>query len=156
MISTTTTDHLIQLSESPRSGFGQVDFAEQNLEQKVFSAVFGSSGSIFMDGLALYLENTDLPSILFSPQAYKSIQAPLSAEIIELSFRVCGLPASGTSEENKSSLMARLNADQTATLAQLDEAFYSTGEIIDDLLFDYVASHPLVFGATPIKITRRA
>jgi len=151
----TTTEYLIQLSESPCSGFAHIDFTEQNYEQKVFSSVFGSSGSIFMDGLALFLHNTDSQLIQFSPDAYKLIHAPTSAEIIELSFRACGFPPSFT-EEQKTSHLSDLNKKQVDSLNQLDQAFYSTGEILDDLLFDFVASHSDVFGLPSSEITRRA
>jgi hypothetical protein len=55
---------MASLAGSPKTDFSKRDFSKQSFEQKVFSAVFGSSGSIFMDGFALYFANSDGGSLL--------------------------------------------------------------------------------------------
>jgi len=82
------TSYIIQLSGSPVTDFGKKDFSAHGPEQKVFTAVFGSSGSIFMDGFACYFANTDGESAHFAPEAYRTIGATKSAEIIAKASRV--------------------------------------------------------------------
>jgi hypothetical protein len=151
-----TTEFLIELSESSNTDFGKKYFFDQGFEQQVFSAVFGSSGSIFMDGFRLYFVNSHGESAHFTPNAYRAIGAPKSAKIIERASRVLSPNPIPEDRLARKILVDALSESSNSVLEELGQEFYSTSEIIDDLLFDYVARHTSIFGAVPENVERQA
>jgi hypothetical protein len=152
----TTTEYIIELSGTPASDFGKKEFADHSDDQKIFTAVFGSSGSIFMDGFELYFVNYDGEAAYFAPEAYRRIGAPKSAEIIEKASRVVSSDPIPESSDARATLVSGLTEEGRLKLEELGQLFYSTGEIIDDLLFDFVKAHPDTFGPVPGNIERQA
>ena len=151
----TTTKYVIELSGTPKTDFGKKVFADHSEEQKIFTAVFGSSGSIFMDGFELYFANSDGEAAYFAPGAYRRIGAPKSADIIEKASRTLSPDPIPESSDARATLVSELTEEGRSQLEELGQMFYSTGEIIDDLLFDYVKAHPDTFGPVPSSIERQ-
>ena len=145
----TPTQYIIRLSESPVTDFGRKDFSEQSETQQVFTAVFGSSGAIMMDGLAGYFANFDGESASFVAKAYEIIGSSSRSDILE---RACAVVSSSPIPEGgdeRAALISSLSADQLAELEDLSNEFMMLPEEIDPLLLAYVGNHPETFGAVP-------
>jgi hypothetical protein len=140
------TQALIALSESPKSDFGKVDFASQSHPQKVFSAVFGSSGAIMMGGFDGYFRNADGETADFVVEAYRAIGLAKRAEIIE---RACRLLSQGRipgDSDRRCELVDSLSSESIEQLEALSDEFMRFPEQIDPSLLDFVATHPEIFG----------
>lgn len=141
-VTMTPTKILIGLSESDRTDFGKKAFADQSHPQKVFTAIFGSSGAIMMDGFEGYFTNSDGESAHFAAEAYRLIGSPKRAEIIEracMAVRPEGIPSSDAERE---ALMESLSDDVREKLSSLSDQFMSLPEEIDPLLLGVRSQAP--------------
>ena len=148
----TPTQYLISLSESPVTDFGRKDFSEQSEPQQVFTAVFGSSGAIMMDGLTGYFTNSDGESASFVTKAYDIIGSPSRSDILK---RACGIVSSDPipeSGEERETLISSLSKDYLAELEDLSDEFMMLPEEIDPLLLAYVRANSEIFGNVPATV----
>ena len=137
---------LIDLSESDRTDCGRRDFAEQSLPQRVFSSIWALEAEVNNGGFSQYFFNSSSDSVAFVVEALTSIGAPLTAELckraIESGFPT-GLPPT---PEEISLAAADFDDDIHSKLKCLDSNFFAYPNDLTTLLFDYVSSHPEVFG----------
>jgi uncharacterized protein DUF4375 len=148
----TPTQYVISLSESPVTDFGRKEFSEQSEPQKVFTAVFSSSGAIMMDGLAGYFTNSDGESASFVAKAYQIIGSQKRADILK---RACAVVSNGPipeGTEERHVLMSSLSNAQTDDLELLSDEFMMLSEEIDPLLLAYLRTNPEVFGSVPTTV----
>lgn len=145
---------LIKLSESEKTDFGREDFSDHSYPQKVFTAVFGSCGSIAMDGFAGYFTNSDGESAHFAAEAYRAIGATHSAAHME---RACALVSKDPipqEEEARHQLIDGLPKKVFDALNALDDEWYkiTEDEPYDLLLLAFVRKHPDEFGKVADKV----
>ena len=146
------TQYVIQLSEAPITDFGRKAFSEQTDPQKVFTAVFGSSGAIMMDGLLGYFSNSDGESAQFVAEAYQIIGSPRRAYILT---RACSIVSSDPipeDDEHREELLSGISEEQIEQLEALSDEFMMLEEEIDPLLLDYIRASPETFGAIPESV----
>ena len=148
----TPTQYIISLSESTVTAFGRKDFSEQPEPQQVFTAVFGSSGAIMMDGLAGYFANSDGESASFVAKAYDIIGSPARADILNRACAVVSKDPIPEAGDDREVLISSLSGEQLAELEELSDEFMMLPEEIDPLLLDYVRTLPEVFGDVPATI----
>lgn len=137
---------LIDLSESARTGFGRVDFADQSEAQRVFSAIWALESQVNNGGFLQFFESSDGDTAEHAPSALRAIGALACAEIVERALRTASpepLPASDTERQE---LMGSLSEDVLERLEQIDQQFFGYPDNLTDLLFAYVADHPETFG----------
>src|SRR5207247_5287224 len=88
---------LIDLSESKRTDFGKVDFAQQSESQQVFSAIWELESQVNNGGFDQYFRNSDSDIISFAPSALRAIGASACAEIVEAAIKfISPVPATET------------------------------------------------------------
>ena len=116
--------YLIDLSASPKTDFGRVEFEKQTSSQKVFSAIWALESEVNSVGFSNYLNGSDSDTAEFAPIALKEIGAFKCASIVEKALQV----------------------GPDGDLDELDGQFYAYPDNLTDLLFEFVASHPETFG----------
>jgi hypothetical protein len=116
--------YLIELSESERTQFGRVDFAHQNHEQQVFSAIWALESQVNNGGFAQYFESENHDTVSFAPTALRAIGAMTCADLVERALTCRAL---------------------TEYLEKLDLEFYAYPDNLTDLLYAYVAARPKIF-----------
>ncbi len=140
---------LIDLSEGPRSQFGRVPFAQQSEPQRVFSCLWSIESEVNNGGFRQYFENESGETAEFAPWALRTIGAVKMAAIAQEALGVF-LPAIPPQDtEARRAQLGHLSPDAAATLERLDEEFMAYPEDLTDLLYEFVRSHPGVFGPTP-------
>lgn len=138
--------YLIALSAREHTDFGRVDFGDQSLEQRVFSAVWAVDGAVHMDGFASYFRGYDGESASFAPEALERIGAFRAASIVRRAASIVSdepLPADQHARER---LVSALDDAQLQELDALDGEFYSRPDDITKMLFVFVAARPELFG----------
>lgn len=97
---------LIELSESERSMFGKVDFAEQPRPQQVFSAVYGLEGEVNMGAFGQWFMNAEPEAVAFAAEALREIGAANAAAIVQRAVDLVGPEASEAELEANSDQFA--------------------------------------------------
>jgi hypothetical protein len=141
---------LILLSGSDKTQFGKVNFVEQSIPQKVFSAIWALESEVNNGGFSQYFLNSSNESAGFVVEALNTIDAPQTADIcgraIEVAFPE-GLPR--TVEEIHAQA-ADFSDEIRENLEPLDQEFFSYPHDLTDLLFAFVSEHPEEFGSQPV------
>ena len=127
---------LIELSESERSMFGKIDFAEQPRPQQVFSAIYGLEGEVNMGGFGQWFLNTEPEAIAFAPEALREIGATNAAAIVQKAVSAVGLLPSDVHE------LEGLLEWRAAELQGFDEEFMAYPDNLTELLYAYVEAKP--------------
>lgn len=126
--------YLIELSSSTKTDFGRVDFAHQNHEQRVFSAIWELEGQVNGGGFSSYFENEEPDAVSFAPIALRAIGATKCADIVDRALQISTQDSAG-------------NIDNL--LQALDDEFLEYPDNLTDLLYEFVASHAETFGKIP-------
>jgi hypothetical protein len=140
---------LIDLSESGKTSFGKIDFAEQSFPQKVFSAIWAVESEVNNGGFSQYFLNSSSESASFVVTALETIGAPKTAQICDRAIATAypaGLPAT---RESISVMAAAFSGMTLQSLEPLTQEFIAYPHDLTDLLFAYVSVHPEEFGAVP-------
>lgn len=137
---------LIDLSESKRTDFGKVDFADQPEEQKVFSAIWRLESDVNNGGFSQYFENDGGETAGFAPTALKRIGANHCANIVERAVHVLGGGQTPPDTHGWKTLIPGLSDEKILSLDCLDAEFYDYPDDLTELLFEFVSKHPQVFG----------
>jgi hypothetical protein len=140
---------LMRLSESKQTNFGKVDFAEQSIPQKVFSAIWALESEVNNGGFSQFFLNGSAETASFVSEALNSVHAPKTADIcrraVETAFP-SGLPDSVEAIQSESADFS----DQTLdALNALDQEFFTYPHDLTELLYDFVVKHPQEFGDVP-------
>ena len=138
---------LIELSGSPRTQFGKIDYAQQSATQRVFSAIWELESDVNNDGFTGYFLNCDTAEVDDIVAALRTIGANRAAEIVSRAIavflhdrRLCELE--GIQWQSAS-------AEAIQHLNQLDEEFFSYPDDLTDLLYEFVKANPHEFGSVP-------
>lgn len=115
----------MDLSESPRTDFGRVEFDKQSQVQRVFSAIWALESKVNSGGFSHYLTCEEKETVPFAPTALRAIGALRCAAIVD-----------------KALLM-----EPSGDYLTLDEEFMAYPDNLTDLLFEYVVAHPESFGS---------
>jgi hypothetical protein len=153
---------LIALSESERTQFGRVDFADQAEPQKVFSAIWELESEVNNGGFLQYFLNSDGDTVEFSAPALRTIGARACADIVERALRtvspsLANIQAAraqlteSTGQEVWGRLQEQLGDSARDRLEELDQEFFVYPDDLTALLYAYVASHPETFGPVPVQ-----
>jgi hypothetical protein len=140
---------LIDLSESEKTSFGKVEFAEQSIPQKVFSTIWALESEVNNCGFSQYFSNSSSETASFVVEALEVIGAPKTASICNRAIATAfpnGLP--GTAGIICSTA-ADFPAEILEKLETLDQEFFAYPHNLTDLLFAYVSDHPGEFGTLP-------
>src|SRR5579862_1167371 len=130
---------LIDLSESDKTKFGKLEFAEQSLPQRVFSAIWALESEVNNGGFTQYFLNSSAESASFVVQALEIIGAPKTASICNRAIVTAfpsGLPAT---VEAIRSVAADFPDEIPEKLETLDQEFFAYPHNLTDLLFAYVS-----------------
>ncbi len=138
--------YLIALSESERTQFGRVAFAEQVEEQRVFSAVWALESQINNGGFFQYLVSSDGDTAEFAPRALREIGAHACAAVVERAIRTVSASPLPASESVREELLESTSSDVRQRLEVLEEEFFTYPDDLTALLFAYGATRPSVFG----------
>jgi Domain of unknown function (DUF4375) len=140
---------LIELSESPRTQFGKVDFAEQAPEQQVFSAVWALESEVNNGGFQQYFQNQSGETAGAIVAALERIGARRTAAIVAEALAAFpgGPPPPETGARRRR--LASASPEALETWARLDEAFFSYPDNLTELLYEFVRSRPETFGKMP-------
>ncbi len=137
---------LIGLSESQRTDFGKVAFAEQPEEQKVFSAIWKLEGEVNNGGFMQYFENDDGETAGFAATALKRIGAHQCAGLVERAVSALGAGLAPPDPHAWEKLIDGMSDDTVELLDGLDAEFFKYPDDLSGLLFKFVSEHPEVFG----------
>ena len=142
-----TNRFLIDLSESNRTEFGRVDFANQSDAQKTFSAIWELESQINNGGFDQYFRNSDSDTIAHAPKALREIGATACAAIVESAIQVIApIP---NDDAARCDALDAAGEDGEELLGELDSKFYAYPDNLTDLLFAFVSKHSNEFGAVP-------
>jgi hypothetical protein len=140
---------LVTLSESEKVDLWKVDFAEQPIPQKVFSAIWVLESEVNNGGFSQYFQNLSCETAGFVAKALDTIGAPQTADICRQANVAAfpdGLPAD---PEAISSAAADFSPETEEKLGDLDAEFYKHPHNLTELLFTFVSKHPESFGELP-------
>ena len=140
---------LIQLSETPRTDFGRVDFSEQPEPQKVFSSIWALESQVNNGGLLQYFVSSDFDTANFAPTALASIGAHACASIVERALRLLPSGSVPASRADADQVVGSLGEHEREQFETLDSEFMAYPDNLTELLFAYVAAHPDAFGPVP-------
>ncbi|MDE2506571.1 MAG: DMP19 family protein [Planctomycetota bacterium] len=143
-----TNGFLIKLSESKRTDFGKVDFAQQSDPQKVFSAIWELENNVNNGGFDLYFRNCETAEIEYATTALRSIGARECAEIVAQAIEVV-TPMPQTRDEREVALDELPEAARNE-LESLTSRFFEYPDDLTALLFAHVSEHPEAFGPVPV------
>jgi hypothetical protein len=79
---------LIELSESPRSQFGKVEYEKQSKIQRVFSAIWGLEAQVSNGGFQQYFQSSDGEAAADAADALRTIRAIRTASIVGEAVRM--------------------------------------------------------------------
>ncbi|MBI1383232.1 MAG: DUF4375 domain-containing protein [Planctomycetaceae bacterium] len=139
---------LIRLSESDRTAFGRVEFADQTEEQQVFSAIWELESQVNNGGFIQLFTAADGHSANFAPKALRAIKAHKCAEIVTRALRTFSPRDLPIEQAAREELVEALDQDARDALESLDQEFFAYPDKLADLLFDYVRDRPRVGGVT--------
>src|SRR5436189_1378367 len=114
---------LIDLSESDRTEFGRVAFADQVEQQKVFSAVWALESQVNNGGFLQYFSSADGDTAKFAPQALRTIGAQACAALVERALRVVSRSPLPASQSLREELVDSVPAGLRDQLEELNQAF---------------------------------
>ena len=137
---------LIELSESARTDFCRVDFANQPEQQKVFSAIWALESQVNNGGFLQYFESWDGDTAEYAPRALRTVGAHTCADIVERALRTASPSPLPASQADREKLVGSLKHTVRDQLEVLDQEFLAYPDNLTDLLFEYVAAHPESFG----------
>ena len=139
--------YLTELSESPQTDFGKRDFAEQQYEQQVFSAVWELDSQVRRRSFDRYLSNLGnrAPVVKFAPTALRVIGANQCATIVEKALGLFPTPLPDDADA-RWDLLDVLPDELVEKIAELDRAYSECFDDLTELLFAFVAAHPGAFG----------
>jgi hypothetical protein len=138
---------LAELSESPRTQFGKVDFEKQTYVQKIFSSVWSVASEVGNGGFCLYFENSSAETAKFAVRAMCAIGADQIAQIVKEAIDVAfpdGLPSHY--EEIRQIAAAGFSEQILNELDRIGQLYFQCKQDPDLLLFHYVQEHPEEFG----------
>ncbi len=141
--------YLIDLSESDRTDFGRVDFAQQSEPQKVFSAIWALESQVNNGGFLQYFVSSDFDTANFAPTALRSIGAQACAGVVERALRALSASPLPDSRQACEQLVDSLSDEAREQFEAFDSDFMAYPDNLTELLFAYVASHPKAFGPIP-------
>jgi hypothetical protein len=140
-------DHyLIDLSESDRTEYGRVDFADQSDEQKVFSAIWALESQVNNGGFDQYFASWDGETATFAPTALKKIGATKCAAIVEKALHLVSPEGLPEDQAKRQELVESLSDEARQKLSDIDTEFFAYPDNLSGLLFAFVQSHPDTFG----------
>ena len=137
---------LIDLSESDKTDFGKVEFAQQSEEQKVFSAIWALESEVNNGGFFQYFNSWDGDTANYAPFALKCIGANVCAEIVARALATVSSTPLPTEHSAREQLMTTLSTDARENLETLNAGFYAYPDNLTGLLYQYVEAHPKTFG----------
>src|SRR5437773_144759 len=137
---------LIGLSESERTDFGRVDFSDQPVPQRVFSAIWALESQVNNGGFVQYFGSWDGETANFAPTALRTIGADTCAGIVERALRAVSAGPLSESKDDRERLLESVGEAARTRLEELDSEFFSYPDDLTELLFAYVAARPEVFG----------
>jgi hypothetical protein len=137
---------LIGLSESERTDFGRIDFAEQPEEQKVFSAIWELESQVNNGGFEQYFSNSGGETAYFAPAALERIGAHQCAAIVSKALHTVTPDPFPQEQSRRDALLQSLTEDSRDELNDLDNDFFSYPDNLTELLFEYVRKNPKAFG----------
>jgi hypothetical protein len=137
---------LIDLSDSEHTQLDKVDFADQHEDQKVFSAIWKLESYVNNDGFDGYVRYVEGPTIRFAPMALRRIGARRCADVVERALRVVSVDPLPDERDAREELLDELPED---ALEDLDREFFAYPDDLTELLFEFVAARPAVFGPVP-------
>ena len=140
---------LIDLSESKKTGFGKVEFAEQSRPQQVFSAIWAVESEVNNGGFSQYFLNSSAETAAFVAEALEAIGAPKTASICRRAIATSFPSGLQPTVEVIRSSAADFPDELLKKLETLDQEFFAYPHNLTDLLFAYVSDHPEEFGALP-------
>lgn len=141
--------YLIELSESERTDFGRVDFAQQSEPQKVFSAIWALESQVNNGGFLQYFVSSDFDTANFAPTALRSIGAQACASVVERALRALSASPLPDSQQACEQLVDSLSDDAREKFESFDSDFMAYPDNLTELLFAYVTAHPEAFGPIP-------
>ena len=141
--------YLIQLSESGATAFGKVDFLAQSGEQKVFSAIWALESEVNNGGCSQYFASSDGETAHFAPSALRRVGAQACASIVERALAEVSSGPLPHSLEERAALVEALDSGVLERLENLDSEFFAYPDNLTNLLFEFVRTHPHVFGPVP-------
>jgi hypothetical protein len=144
----------IDLSESERTEFGRVAFADQAERQRVFSAVWALESQVNNGGFLQYFVSSDSDTAEFAPAALRTIGANTCAELVESALRAISPSPLPASQAMREKLVASVPEGIQEQMEELDQAFFAYPDDLTSLLFAYVASHPEPSDPFPRRNTR--
>lgn len=136
---------LIELSESPRTSFGKVDFDSQSTEQKVFSAIWTLESEVNNGGFEQYFQNAEQTEIEFIPTALRTIGAVQCAGIVDRAIKVVSIIP--PTQNGRQEVIGQLGKSGRDELNALTSEFFEYPDNLSDLLYSFVSQHPETFGA---------
>jgi hypothetical protein len=137
---------LIKLSESKRTQFRKVDFADQSEAQKVFSVIWELEGQVNNGGFAQFFTNSGGEVANHAPWALRKIGAARCADIVARALRVASPRELPTDQTALEALVEALSPESVEALHALHEDFFEYPDDLTELLFAHVAAHPAEFG----------
>ena len=138
---------LVELSESERTMVGKVQFADQPLEQQVFSSIWELEGQVNNGGFAQLFSSAEGHVASFAPRALRMIEAHKCADIVTRALRVIADLDLPPDQETREKMVQELDEKALDSLEQLDQEFLAYPDDLTEHLFDYVKARPQVFGA---------
>jgi hypothetical protein len=138
---------LIELSESPRSQYGKVDYASQSPPQRVFSAIWGLESQVNNGGFWQYFESADGEAAADVEAFLRTIGATRMAAIVGDAVRLFPGGSPPGDLEARRQRLARASTAQRETWYVLDQRFYEYPDDLTELLYAFVQAHPGEFGS---------
>jgi hypothetical protein len=117
---------LIELSESTRTDFGRVDFADQPEQQKVFSAIWALESQVNNGGFLQYFESWDGDTAEYAPKALRAIGAHTCASIVERAVRTASSSPLPTSQADRARFLGSLKENVRQQLEAFDQQFLTS------------------------------
>jgi Domain of unknown function (DUF4375) len=136
---------LIELSESPKTSLGKVDFNSQTPVQKVFSTIWSIESEINNGGFKQYFCNSSAETAGSLVDALTEIKAPDTAKICARAIAIVfpkGLPST---QKDISDSASKIDDKTCLALEKLDKEFCCYPHDLAELLYDFVVSHPAEF-----------
>ena len=93
---------LVGLSESEKTGFGKLDFADQSLPQKVFSTIWAVESEVNNGGFSLYFSSATADSATFMVEALETRGSSCSAHGRQGNGFISGFPHGICDREGRS------------------------------------------------------
>lgn len=118
-------DFLVELSESPRTDFGRVDFAKQPEPQKVFSSIWALESQVNNGGFLQYFVSSDFDTANFAPTALTRVGAYACAGIVERALHLLPTGSLSPSREACEQLVDSLEGPIQEQFETLDSEFFT-------------------------------